>query len=330
VLNNPVAANDPYGLQAADQPKEEFYADGTDPETGAYESYSVTPDLEVHEYMEFEPDEIAGFVPKKNATPSANTDAQSPKVEFEVEPFDVDAWMAQVSEMLEQTETPEYKLALGLAMAEQARQAEFEREQKEEAELEKELPGFGASLIPFYGNGKSFLVHVKHGNYGRATFYGVMTILDIAIVKSLVVGVGKAAIKGGVAVLGRTAIAATTEEAVKEGGAAASNVLYHYTTEEGLQGIRTSNELRASIWKAGTKDVRYGNGQYLTDIIPGTRSNASLARQLIGIPNKYKFTHFVAIDVSGLEVIKGRAGVFVIPNEGPLDLAGRLIGSGAN
>jgi hypothetical protein len=38
----------------------------------------------------------------------------------------------------------------------------------------------------------------------------------------------------------------------------------------------------------------------------------------------------VEIDVSGLNVVEGRAGVFVIPNEGPLDLSGRIVGRGPN
>ena len=208
MLNNPVNANDPYGTQAADQPKEEFYANGTDPETGAHESYSVTPDFEVHEYVEFEPDNISASPQKPS--PPAKTDAQTPEIVFESQPFDVDAWMAQVSEMLKQTDTPEYKAALGMAMAEQARQAEFEREMKEEAELEKELPGLGASMIPIYGNGKSFLVHFKHGNYGRAAFYAVMTISDASGAAAL----GKAAIKGGAAAL-RGVAAAEFRAAVK-------------------------------------------------------------------------------------------------------------------
>jgi hypothetical protein len=37
-----------------------------------------------------------------------------------------------------------------------------------------------------------------------------------------------------------------------------------------------------------------------------------------------RFTNFVEIDVSGLNVIEGRAGVY-IPNEGPLDLTGRIV-----
>jgi hypothetical protein len=34
--------------------------------------------------------------------------------------------------------------------------------------------------------------------------------------------------------------------------------------------------------------------------------------------------------VSGLNVIEGRAGVYLIPNEGPLDLTGRIVNSGGN
>lgn len=43
-----------------------------------------------------------------------------------------------------------------------------------------------------------------------------------------------------------------------------------------------------------------------------------------------RFTSFVEIDVSGLNAVEGRAGVFVIPNEGPLDLTGRITGWDAN
>lgn len=46
------------------------------------------------------------------------------------------------------------------------------------------------------------------------------------------------------------------------------------------------------------------------------------------MPNKYKYTHFVEIDVTGLEVVEGRSGVYVIPNEGNLDITGRVVRSG--
>lgn len=74
--------------------------------------------------------------------------------------------------------------------------------------------------------------------------------------------------------------------------------------------------------------MRYGNGQYLSDIAPETKTPAQLAKHFINVPNKYKYTHYVEIDVSGLEVIKGREGVFVIPNEKPLDLTGRIVRTG--
>ncbi len=104
--------------------------------------------------------------------------------------------------------------------------------------------------------------------------------------------------------------------------------LYHYTNEAGVNGIVTSGELRPSLWRVGTKDVRYGNGQYLTNIVPGTMSPAKVARQLIGRPNKYKFTHFVEVDVFGLRVIQGRDGVFVVPGSNPLNISGRVLSNG--
>lgn len=56
-----------------------------------------------------------------------------------------------------------------------------------------------------------------------------------------------------------------------------------------------------------------------------------LSRAFLGAPFwGSRFTNFVEINVSGLNVVEGRAGVFVIPNEGPLDLTGRIVSSGAN
>ncbi len=78
-------------------------------------------------------------------------------------------------------------------------------------------------------------------------------------------------------------------------------------------------------------DVRYGNGQYLSDIAPGTRTCAQLSRCFLGQPFQgQRFTHYVEIDVSDLTVIKGRDGVFVVPNEGPLSILDRLISAGTN
>ncbi|ALC89078.1 hypothetical protein AM500_04175 [Bacillus sp. FJAT-18017] len=104
--------------------------------------------------------------------------------------------------------------------------------------------------------------------------------------------------------------------------------LYHYTNEKGAAGILDSKKLNPSLKANNPKDARYGDGQYLSDIAPETKTPAQLARIFINVPNKYKFTHYVEIDVSDLDVKKGRDGVFVILNESPLDLTGRIVRSG--
>jgi RHS repeat-associated protein len=107
--------------------------------------------------------------------------------------------------------------------------------------------------------------------------------------------------------------------------------LYHYTNERGLAGILESQELRPSLKALNPKDVRYGNGQYLSDIVPGTKTHAQLSREFLGQPFQgEKYTHFLEIDVTEFNVIQGRPGVFVIPGEAPLDLTGRIISSGAH
>jgi len=89
--------------------------------------------------------------------------------------------------------------------------------------------------------------------------------------------------------------------------------------------------LWASTRAANPRDARYGNGQYLSDIVPGTLRPGQLSRAFLGHPfSGRRFTHYVEIDVTGLNVVKGRDGVFVIPNEGPLDILGRIVGWGPN
>jgi HYD1 signature containing ADP-ribosyltransferase len=108
-------------------------------------------------------------------------------------------------------------------------------------------------------------------------------------------------------------------------------VLYHYTTKTALQSILSSQELLPSTRATSPSDVRYGNGQYLTDIKPGTMISAEIARRLLRVPfARHRFTHYLEIEVSGLRVIQGRPGVYVIPNNKPLPLQGRIVSSGAN
>ena len=117
-------------------------------------------------------------------------------------------------------------------------------------------------------------------------------------------------------------------EAIRGSGGTPST-LYHYTNEAGMNGIVGSGSLNPSLKTLNPNDVRYGNGQYLSDVPPGTMTPAQLSRAFINNPFQgARYTNYVAIDVSGLNVIQGRPGVFVIPNETPLDLTGRIVGSG--
>jgi len=105
--------------------------------------------------------------------------------------------------------------------------------------------------------------------------------------------------------------------------------LYHYTNEAGMQGILDSENLNPSLKALNPNDVRYGNGQYLSDIAPGTMTPAQLSRSFINNPFQgARYTNFIEIDTTGLNVIQGRPGVYVVPNEVPLDLSGRITNSG--
>ncbi|WP_167976648.1 HYD1 signature containing ADP-ribosyltransferase family protein [Lentzea indica] len=113
-----------------------------------------------------------------------------------------------------------------------------------------------------------------------------------------------------------------------------------------MKGIVESGELLAS---KGTKNARYGDGQYFTDIAPeavaalckdelsaaqvagGRISRYELVQRLFGRPRKggyYKITRFVEIDVSGLNLIKGREHVFAHLSNDALDIASRIVRNG--
>jgi hypothetical protein len=111
----------------------------------------------------------------------------------------------------------------------------------------------------------------------------------------------------------------------------APKTLFHYTNAEGLAGILESGELRPSLKALNPNDVRYGNGQYLSDIVPGSKTPAQLSREFLGQPFQgRRYTHYIEIDVTGLKVVGGRPGVFVVPGETPLGLAGRIIKHGVH
>jgi hypothetical protein len=107
--------------------------------------------------------------------------------------------------------------------------------------------------------------------------------------------------------------------------------LYHYTSREGYQKILTSKTLLPSFRANNPKDARYGDGQYLSDILPGTKRPGQLSYLFLNIPYQgRRFTHYIAIDASGLQVVRGRDHVFVVPNSQPLDISSRIVNHGEN
>ncbi|WP_407654241.1 HYD1 signature containing ADP-ribosyltransferase family protein [Chitinophaga sancti] len=64
--------------------------------------------------------------------------------------------------------------------------------------------------------------------------------------------------------------------------------------------------MRPSLKAVNPKDARYGDGRYFTDIVPGTKNPAQLSAAFLRIPwLGSRFTNYVAVDVTGLNVIKG-------------------------
>jgi uncharacterized protein RhaS with RHS repeats len=120
---------------------------------------------------------------------------------------------------------------------------------------------------------------------------------------------------------------ATADAVATEGGSAARTTLYHYTSEEGYQGILESGQLNASL---EPRFAHAGPGQYLTDIAPGSLKRSDLARQLFGNARvKWKTARYIEVDVTGLPVQRANEGVHLIPGEGPLDLTNRIVSHGA-
>lgn len=93
-----------------------------------------------------------------------------------------------------------------------------------------------------------------------------------------------------------------------------------------MTGIVESKKLNPSLKANNPNDCFYGEGQYLSDIVPGTKSPAKLSRSFIHNPFQgAEYDYYVEIDVTDLDVVYGRDNVFVILNQEPLDLMDRIV-----
>jgi len=107
--------------------------------------------------------------------------------------------------------------------------------------------------------------------------------------------------------------------------------MHHYTSEAGYTGILKSKNIRPSLKANNPKDARFGEGQYVSDIQPGTKRNSQLSMIFFGIPWAGKrFSHHINVNVHGLNVIHGRKHVYLVKNSHPLDITKRITGHGKN
>lgn len=106
---------------------------------------------------------------------------------------------------------------------------------------------------------------------------------------------------------------------------------HHYTSEAGHEGILETMTILPSLKANNPKDARFGDGQYVSDIPPGTKTPGQLSKIFFNIPwAGRRFTHYVTISVDELPVVFGRDHVYVILNDAPLDITDRLIRHGRN
>lgn len=98
--------------------------------------------------------------------------------------------------------------------------------------------------------------------------------------------------------------------------------LYHYTNAKGFHGILAERVLNASTRENHPADARHGDA----DIRPRAMTPAQLSRRLVGHPfSGNRYTHYLLIDVKGLDVHEVRDHVFLIPGVEPLDLSERIV-----
>ncbi len=100
----------------------------------------------------------------------------------------------------------------------------------------------------------------------------------------------------------------------------------HYTSEAGYNGIMESGEMLPSI---GAKNARYGAGQYFTDLPAAEYTAGQVSKRLFGVPwNTRKISHFIDVDLNGLNIQNNGPHNYSIPNNNNLPIRGRITNHG--
>jgi hypothetical protein len=130
-------------------------------------------------------------------------------------------------------------------------------------------------------------------------------------------------------------------------------ILYHYTNQEGYEGIRETRVIQPSIERpvdALTRipDALAGNGIYLTRVPPSTINSLNrstvdeLTKKLFGFVNEEfanRTKYYFALDMSGIEKVESldpffdlqgeiRMGLFLCRRDGALEIDDILLDHG--
>ncbi|WP_299466201.1 HYD1 signature containing ADP-ribosyltransferase family protein [uncultured Microscilla sp.] len=117
------------------------------------------------------------------------------------------------------------------------------------------------------------------------------------------------------------------------GPAKSGTILYHYTNKAGFDGITTKNAtqlniLRPSLTTSTPNHAHFGSGYYLSTHAKNSKKLTELSTDFVGSPSETRrFTHCVAIDVSGLNVYRGvggRSEVYLIRGTSDWDITSRI------
>lgn len=132
-----------------------------------------------------------------------------------------------------------------------------------------EEPNFWVSLIPVFGSGYSAYVNFKKGNYGWGTFYVVMAVSDIFLVKSIGQGIAKGAWKAGSHRWG-----ATRKWLLKHGYAQKGEPVHHWLIHQETAKKYNLEWLANQPWNWKTfpdaaSHMRFGHGTSWRGLPPG-------------------------------------------------------------
>lgn len=242
--------------------------------------------------------------------------------------FDATDWLKNVDVKLKQHER-ERLIAAGREVA----RFEEKARQEEEAQLEKELPGTLGSVVPIYGSGKSSYVHFSHGNYGRGVLYGALAISDVFLVKSLIVGGGKLALKvaGSTALRESESVAAglAAREASTPAIAELPEVTIRYTPKM-ASSPSDANFLRLSLEWAQTEVGSLTKGERLaTDASYRAAARRSLVTEGVDLTGTNAMHPLDSVAAGGFQA-EGQGTTYYFGNSSVNQSFGAQLGKGLN